>query len=54
MYVLALIKGAKQGSVAAQKCLFDIFADKMMMVCRSYVNRTEDAEENSSKVLLME
>jgi RNA polymerase sigma-70 factor (ECF subfamily) len=40
-----LIKEAKQGSAAAQKCLFDQFADKMMMVCRRYVKSIQDAEE---------
>lgn len=40
-----LIKEAKQGSVAAQKYLFDQLAGKMMMVCRRYVKNTEDAEE---------
>ncbi|MCU7548556.1 sigma-70 family RNA polymerase sigma factor [Chitinophagaceae bacterium LB-8] len=45
MNVLELVKEAKQGSVAAQKCLFDLFSDKMMMVCRRYVKTIEDAEE---------
>jgi RNA polymerase sigma-70 factor (ECF subfamily) len=40
-----LIKEAKQGSAAAQKCLFDQLADKMLMVCRRYVKSREDAEE---------
>ncbi len=40
-----LIKEAKHGSAAAQKCLFDLLADKMLMVCRRYVKNTEDAEE---------
>ncbi len=40
-----LIKEAKEGSAAAQKCLFDQFADKMMLVCRRYVKSSEDAEE---------
>jgi len=45
MNISELIKKAKQGSAAAQKCLFDHFADKMMMVCRRYVKSPEDAEE---------
>ena len=40
-----LIKEAKQQSAAAQKCLFDLFADKMLMTCRRYVKNKEDAEE---------
>lgn len=45
MDVLELIKEAKHGSAAAQKCLFDLFSDRMMMVCRRYVKNVEDAEE---------
>ena len=40
-----LVKEAKQGSTAAQKCLFDQFADKMLVVCQRYVKNPEDAEE---------
>jgi RNA polymerase sigma factor (sigma-70 family) len=40
-----LIKEAKQGSAAAQKCLFDQLAGKMLLVCRRYVKNSEDAEE---------
>ena len=40
-----LIKEAKQGSTAAQKCLFDEMANKLLMVCRRYVKNREDAEE---------
>jgi RNA polymerase sigma-70 factor (ECF subfamily) len=40
-----LIKEAKQGSAAAQKCLFDQWADKMLLECRRYVKTSEDAEE---------
>lgn len=40
-----LIKECKRGSAAAQKCLFDHFADKMMMVCCRYVKNESDAEE---------
>src|ERR1017187_3404606 len=40
-----LIKEAKQGSVAAQKCLFDRLAEKMLMIRRRYVKTSEDAEE---------
>lgn len=40
-----LIKEAKRGSAAAQKYLFDKWAEKMIMVCRRYVKNEEDAEE---------
>jgi|SRR5690348_420799 RNA polymerase sigma-70 factor (ECF subfamily) len=40
-----LIKEAKQGSVAAQKYLFDNWCERMMVVCRRYVKSAEDAEE---------
>ena len=40
-----LIKECKEGSAAAQKWLFDHFADKMIMVCRRYVKQEADAEE---------
>ncbi len=40
-----LIKEARSGSAAAQKCLFDLMADKMMVVCRRYIKGREDAEE---------
>ncbi len=45
MDISQLIKEAKQGSTAAQKCLFDEMADKLLMVCRRYVKNREDAEE---------
>ena len=45
MNIPELIKEAKHGSTAAQKCLFDQFADKMLLVCRRYVKSPEDAEE---------
>ncbi len=40
-----LFKEAKQGSAAAQKCLFDQFEEKMLLVCRRYVKASEEAEE---------
>jgi RNA polymerase sigma factor (sigma-70 family) len=40
-----LTKECKQGSIAAQKCLFDHFAESMMMVCCRYVKNEQDAEE---------
>ncbi|MFI5134168.1 MAG: RNA polymerase sigma factor [Chitinophagales bacterium] len=40
-----LIKEAKQGSAAAQKWLFDQFAEKMLFVCLRYVKNPEEAEE---------
>lgn len=45
MDISQLIKEAKQGSTAAQKCLFDEMADKLLMICRRYVKNREDAEE---------
>lgn len=45
MDIATLVKEAKQGSTAAQKCLFDALADKMLLVCCRYVKRREDAEE---------
>ncbi len=45
MDVSELIKEAKQGSAASQKCLFDLLSDKMMLVCRRYLKSREDAEE---------
>ena len=45
MNIPELIREAKQGSAAAQRYLFDQFADKMIMVCRRYVKSYEDAEE---------
>jgi RNA polymerase sigma factor (sigma-70 family) len=45
MDISELTKEAKKGSAAAQKCLFDLLADKMMLVCRRYVKSHEDAEE---------
>lgn len=40
-----LIREARKGSVAAQKCLFDHFSPGMMMLCRRYVKNPRDAEE---------
>jgi len=40
-----LIKEARSGSAAAQKCLFDLLADRMMAICCRYVKSREDAEE---------
>jgi RNA polymerase sigma-70 factor (ECF subfamily) len=45
MDIAILVKEAKHGCTAAQKCLFDAFADKMLTVCCRYVKRREDAEE---------
>jgi RNA polymerase sigma factor (sigma-70 family) len=45
MEIAELIIEAKNRSAAAQKCLFDLLADKMMLVCRRYVKSREDAEE---------
>lgn len=40
-----LVKEAKQGSAAAQKCLYDAFSGSMMLVCCRYVKDKQDAEE---------
>ena len=45
MDVSELIKQAQQGRNNAQKSLFNLYADKMMLVCRRYVKNGEDAEE---------
>ena len=40
-----LITEAKNGSTAAQKCLFDELGGKMRVTCLRYVKNPEDAEE---------
>ncbi len=45
MDIAQLIKEAKHGSAAAQKCIFDLLSDRMMLICRRYVKSREDAEE---------
>lgn len=45
MDIAELIREARQGSSASQKCLFDMLSDKMMLVCRRYLKSYEDAEE---------
>ena len=40
-----LVKEARKGSSKAQKCLFDMHAPRMLVVCRRYVKSPEDAEE---------
>lgn len=40
-----LVKEAKQGSSAAQKCLYDAFSGGMLLVCCRYVKDRQDAEE---------
>jgi RNA polymerase sigma-70 factor (ECF subfamily) len=45
MEISYLVREAKKGSAAAQKCIFDQWAGKMLMVCRRYVKVPEDAEE---------
>jgi RNA polymerase sigma factor (sigma-70 family) len=40
-----LVKEAKQGSTAAQKCLYDAFSGSMLLVCCRYVKDRQDAEE---------
>ncbi len=45
MNIAELITEVRGGSTAAEKCLFDLYAAKMLMICRRYVKNTEDAEE---------
>ena len=45
MNISELVNEAKRGSVAAEKCLFDLLADRMLLLCRRYVKNKEDAEE---------
>ena len=45
MNLSELIKEVKEGSTAAQKCLFDEFSGKLLFICRRYVKSPEDAEE---------
>lgn len=45
MDVALLITEIKQGSTAAQKCLFDLYSDRMLLLCRRYLKSHEDAEE---------
>lgn len=45
MDVSKLVKEAKQGIAASQKCLFDQFSDRLMLVCCRYLKSREDAEE---------
>jgi RNA polymerase sigma factor (sigma-70 family) len=40
-----LLKEARQGSAAAQKCLYDMWCKKMLLVCLRYVKNEQDAEE---------
>ncbi|MEP6712771.1 MAG: RNA polymerase sigma factor [Ferruginibacter sp.] len=40
-----LVKEAKKGCMAAEKCLFDQLYGKMLLVCLRYVKKKEDAEE---------
>lgn len=40
-----LIKDARHGNAAAQKCLFDRYVGRLELVCRRYVKVKEDAEE---------
>ena len=45
METATLIKEAKQGIAASQKCLFDQLSDRLMLVCLRYLKIYEDAEE---------
>jgi RNA polymerase sigma factor (sigma-70 family) len=45
MDINILINEARSGSAAAEKCLFDLYADPMMTVCCRYIKRRQEAEE---------
>jgi RNA polymerase sigma-70 factor (ECF subfamily) len=45
MNISTLFNEARNGSMAAQKCLFDLWSDKMLLLCRRYTKNREDAEE---------
>lgn len=45
MNLAELIREAKQGSAAAQKCLFDQLSGRMLVLCIRYVKNREVAEE---------
>jgi len=45
MHLGQMIFEAKNGSTAAQKCLFDEMADRMLVTCYRYIKNQEDAEE---------
>lgn len=45
MQLAQWVKEARQGSSAAQKCLFDAFADQLLILCCRYVKTRADAEE---------
>lgn len=45
MQIAELVQEARNNSKAAEKCLFDIYAGRMMTLCRRYVKNPEDAEE---------
>lgn len=45
MNIAELIQDARQGRSSAQKCLFDLYADRMFIVCCRYIKGREDAEE---------
>ena len=45
MDISELVREAKEGSTAAQKCLFDLLAERMMVLCCRYVKSRQDAEE---------
>jgi RNA polymerase sigma factor (sigma-70 family) len=45
MDVSKLVKEAKHGIAASQKCLFDQFSDRLILVCSRYLKTKEDAEE---------
>jgi len=45
MELQQLLKECKQGSITAQKCLYDQLVNPMFLLCRRYMKTNEDAEE---------
>ncbi|MEP6674804.1 MAG: sigma-70 family RNA polymerase sigma factor [Ferruginibacter sp.] len=45
MELQQLLKECRQGSLAAQKCLYDELSAGMYLLCRRYMKTNEDAEE---------
>lgn len=45
MDIAFLIKECKNGSITAQKCLYDCYANRLFLFCRRYLKTDEEAEE---------
>ena len=45
MELQQLLKECKTGSITAQKCLYDKFANRTFLLCRRYMKTDQDAEE---------